>query len=197
MITSKTLKQQWGTRWWLSAIIAEIMKFILFRELYNKAIESDLGPLKENTLKHLACLYNCIPIIPLTVIAMIYGGEKAAQIVLYISLAAQVAGLAWFVISFAALPMRHNAGAMVITKNMFSAFLATIFSITTLSAFQAPLTLPIIVMIYWWLYKASAGYDSADLLKMGKDEEELLAAKSTQRIEKLLEQIRDSLVKTP
>ena len=50
----------------------------------------------------------------------------------------------------------------------------------------APLALLVTTPIYLWLYKAAAVYDSADLLKIGKHEEELHAAQATQRIEGLL-----------
>lgn len=197
MAAAQTLKEQWKTRWEFTAYLAELLKRVLFKKLFEKAIEDDLEPLKENTLKHVKCLYNCVLIIPLTMIAIAYGGEKAVQIILYISLAAQIAGIAWFYISFDAIPTRHNSGAMDITENMFSAFLASTFSIATLAAYQTPLTLLIIIPIYWWLYKSAAGYDSADLLKIGKSEQELKAAQATQRMEKLLEEIRDRLPEKP
>lgn len=163
-----------------------ILKKWLFSSIYKSASAADEAPLDENTMKHTKALLTCLIVIPFSYIAIMYGGEKAGDIVFYVSLAAQISGLAWFVISFAALPQRHLGAAMVVTQVMFQAFLSGVFSMITMAAIKAPLALPVIIPIFWWLYKAAILYDSADLLKAGKDEQEILAAQATQRMEKMM-----------
>ncbi len=167
-------------------LIGLFMKWAIFRSIYKSAAEKDIAALDENLRKHARAFLKSLFAIPATWIAIRYGGSKASEIVLYVSLATQIAGLAWFVISFAALPQRHIKAAMVTTENMFVSFLSGIIAVVMLAAMTAPLSLIVIVPIYCWLYKAAALYDSADLLKAGKDEQELLAAQATQRMEKTL-----------
>lgn len=171
----------------LTTLAAGFMKRHIFSALYETAEGGDVEALDENTAKHVRALLKCLFILPAAYVAIHFGGEKAGDIVFYVSLAAQVAGLAWFVISFAALPKRHLGAAMQITEAMFCSFLSGVFALLVLAGLQAPLSLFVIGPIYWWLYRAATMYDSADLLKAGKDEVEILAAQATQRIEVILQ----------
>ncbi|MFH1253782.1 MAG: hypothetical protein V1664_05675 [Candidatus Uhrbacteria bacterium] len=132
-------------------------------------------------------------VIPGTVLSVLFGGEKAGDIVMYVSLAAQVAGLAWFVVTFAALPQRHLHAALVTTRDMFCAFLGGIFALAVWAALTAPISLLVIGPIYVWMYRAAVLYDSADLLKAGKDEQEVRAAQATQRMEGVLSAIAEKI----
>lgn len=170
-----------------------VLKKWLFSSIYKTATEADIPSLDDNTMKHTKALLTCLVVIPFSYIAIVYGGEKAGDIVFYVSLAAQISGLAWFVISFAALPQRHLGAAMVVTKVMFQAFLSGVFAMVTMAAIKAPLSLPVIVPIFWWLYNAAILYDSADLLKAGKDEQEILAAQATQRMEQVQQEVLTTL----
>lgn len=174
-------------------MISYFLKKWVFNSLYQNAEANDTVALNQNLRKHVVVLLQCLIVVPGTIASIYHGGENSQQIVMYVSLAAQVAGLAWFVVSFAALPQRHGEAAMVITKTMFSSFIAGVYSILVLSAMEAPFALFVELPIYWWLYKAAALYDSADLLKMGKDEEELMAARSIRRMETLLTKMVDRL----
>ncbi|KKW42111.1 MAG: hypothetical protein UY92_C0010G0027 [Candidatus Magasanikbacteria bacterium GW2011_GWA2_56_11] len=165
--------------------VESVLRAFIFAPLYRTAEGDDKSALDENTTKHARALLKCLAVIPGSVVAIYYGGEKASDIVLYVSLAAQIAGLAWFVISFAALPQRHLNAAMGVTEAMFCAFLSGVFAIMIFALLRATFSLLVIMPIYWWLYKSAAMYDSADLLKAGKDEQEMLAARAIQRLEPL------------
>lgn len=170
----------------LIRFLFSVLKKFVFAPLYRTAEGEDEASLNDNTRKHAQAIINCILIVPMAFVAIRWGGARAGDIIFYVSVAAQIAGLAWFVISFAALPQRHLNAAMTVTEAMFSSFLAGVFSLLVFAAMMAPLCLLVVIPIYWWLYKAAAMYDSADLLKAGKDEQEILAAKATQRMEHVL-----------
>ena len=167
-------------------IVGWFLKRLVFASLYGSATESDRKALDMNTRKHAKVLLQCLLVIPGTVLAVMHGGETTRDIIMYVSIAAQIAGLAWFMISFASLPERHGIAAMAITATMFSSFVSGVYSLTVLSAMTAPWALLTIVPIFLWLYKAAALYDSADLLKIGKDETELLAARATIQLKDML-----------
>lgn len=177
----------------LETFLFRILKRFVFVLLYTTAEGTDEASLDENTKKHVRAILNCVLVVPVAFVAIRWGGTRAGDIIFYVSIAAQIAGLAWFVISFAALPQRHLNAAMMVTEAMFSSFLAGVFSLLVFAAVIAPLCLLVVVPIYWWLYKAAAMYDSADLLKAGKDEQEILAAKATQRMEHVLAAIADKI----
>lgn len=174
-------------------LFTAILKCLVFSSLYTQAEGDDTGSLDENTRKHVRAALKALLVVPGAYLSVRLGGQRASEIVLYVSLAAQIAGIAWFVISFAALPQRHLKGAMVTTEDMFASFLAGIYALILLAAMSAPVSLLVIGPIYCWLYKAAALYDSADLLKGGKDEQELLAAKAIQRMEPVLAAIGKKL----
>ena len=169
-------------------MLTKLLKKLVFASLYKKATTDDIEALNDNTKKHVRALLKSLVVIPGTILAVRYGGQVARDIIFYVSIAAQIVGIAWFVITFAALPKRHIGAAMDCTEYMFSAFLGGVISLAVFAGMTAPLSLSVIVPIYVWMYKGAAIYDFADLLKAGKDEQELLAAYAIQRIEKLLAQ---------
>lgn len=171
------------------AFLTMLLKKFVFASLYRGATQEDLVALDENTAKHVRVLLRAPLVVPGTILSIYFGGDVAAQIVLYVSFAGNVAGLAWFYVTLAALPARHSQAGVTITQRMFTAFVGSIFSMTVLAALTAPWALAVTSPIYLWLYQAAAEYDSADMLKAGKDEEEIKAAKATQRIEDLLRQV--------
>jgi hypothetical protein len=163
-----------------------MLKYLVFSSLYTQAEGKDARSLDENTRKHVRSALKSLVVLPGVYLVVRYGGSRASEFILYVSLAAQIAGLAWFVVTFAALPQRHLKGAMVTTEDMFASFLAGIYSLLMLAILSAPVSLLVVGPIYAWLYKAAALYDSADLLKAGKDEQELLAAQAIQRLEPVI-----------
>ncbi len=174
----------------------KLLKKLIFASLYSKATEDDIIALDENTKKHAQVLLQSLIVLPGSVIAAKYGSDTTQLIVGAVAIAAQIAGLAWFVITNAALPKRHKTGAMVITKTMFTSFVSGIYALVTLAAFSAPLSLPVILPIYGFLYVAAAVYDSADLLKVGMDEETMEASKATRRIELMLRRMLELMENT-
>lgn len=170
----------------ITNVVAQIIKKFILSSIYRTAEGGDERSLDKNTVKHAQAFLLSLLVIPGTVLAVLYGGEKAEAIVMYVSLAAQIAGLAWFVVTFAALPQRHLHAALITTRDMFCAFLGGIIALIIWATMTAPVSLLVIGPIYVWMYRAAVLYDSADLLKAGKDEQEVKAAKATQRMELVL-----------
>src|SRR5690349_1764407 len=140
--------------------MSKLLKILVFSSIYDCANFTDLEALDDNTNKHVRALLKSLVVIPGTIVTVKYGGQAARDIVLYVSIAAQIVGIAWFVLTFAALPQRYIQAAMRCTENMFSAFLAGVLALTVFAGFSAPLSLLVIVPIYLWMYKAAAIYDS-------------------------------------
>ncbi|MDP3741067.1 MAG: hypothetical protein Q8R08_01950, partial [bacterium] len=169
--------------------MGKLLKWLVFSSLYKSATEDDRGALDENTSKHVRALIKSLVVIPGTILTVKFGGQAARDIVLYVSIAAQIVGIAWFVLTFAALPKRHINAAMRCTEHMFSAFLGGVIALTVFAGFTAPLSLLVIMPIYVWMYSSAAIYDSADRLKAGLDEQKLKAAEATPDILAVLKQI--------
>lgn len=167
-------------------MLTRLLKKFVFASLYKKATAADIEPLDDNTKKHVRALLKSMLVIPGTIVSVRYGGRDARDIIFYVSLAAQISGLAWFVITFAALPQRHIGAAFRCTESMLCAFLGGVVALIVWAGLTAPLSLLVICPIYLWMYKAAAVYDSADLLKAGLDEQRLKAALATQEIETIL-----------
>jgi uncharacterized membrane protein len=167
----------------------KLLMVLVFSSLYKSATVKDREALDENTSKHVRALLKSLIVIPGTIVTVKYGGPAARDIVLYVSIAAQIVGIAWFVLTFAALPERHINAAMRCTENMFSAFLGGVLALTVFAGVSAPWSLLVVVPIYGWMYKAAAIYDSADRLKAGMDESKLVAAKATPEILAILKEI--------
>ncbi len=166
------------------------LRATVLRSLYANATDGDRMALDQNTRKHSWVLVLASPAILLVFLAVKYGGGNTQAVILYVSIGAQVAGLAWFVITFAALPIRHLAAAMATTLLMFTSFMGGLYGLATLVIMtESPFAAMFVVLVFGALWAAATIYDSADLLKLGLHERQLLSAEATLRIEEQQKEI--------
>ena len=101
-----------------------------------------------------------------------------------------VMGVAWFVLTFGAIPTKFLGAAMSLTESMCYAFVQSLVTMSVLLASALPIMITLVLLpMLWHTYRAAVTYDTLDLLKAGIDEEALSFFRGNKQLSGILEKV--------